>query len=128
MDSNHDIVPTLRMFNGALMDKAADEIERLRAKEEKLVDLLTSARCIAERQGQETAWERFSAAIQKQGIGSVTAKVFKILESDKALTCQSNPDLAAIEQMIEICRIKLDLNEFPEISEAIEALKRLKGK
>lgn len=32
MDSNHDIVPTLRMFNGVMMDKAADEIERLRAQ------------------------------------------------------------------------------------------------
>jgi len=32
MDSNHDIVPTLRMFNGVMMDQAADEIERLRAE------------------------------------------------------------------------------------------------
>jgi hypothetical protein len=31
MDSNHDIVPTLRMFDGLMMNKAADEIERLRA-------------------------------------------------------------------------------------------------
>ncbi|MFM0058566.1 hypothetical protein PQR64_23370 [Paraburkholderia phytofirmans] len=31
MDSNHDIVPTLRMFDGLMMSKAADEIERLRA-------------------------------------------------------------------------------------------------
>lgn len=84
MDSNHDIVPTLRMFDGALMHKAADEIEHLRAREKELVELLTSARCIAERKGEETAWERFSAAIQKQGIGTVTARVFKILQSDKS--------------------------------------------
>lgn len=32
MDSNHDIVPTLRMFNGLIMGQAADEIERLREK------------------------------------------------------------------------------------------------
>lgn len=82
-DTNHDIVPTLRMFNGALMDQAADEIDRLRAREIELVDLLRSARCIAERQGKDTAWERFSKAIEKQGIGYVTAKVFKVLESDK---------------------------------------------
>lgn len=31
MDSNHDIVPTLRMFDGLMMNKAADEIERLRS-------------------------------------------------------------------------------------------------
>lgn len=30
MDANHDIVPTLRMFDGLIMGKAADEIERLR--------------------------------------------------------------------------------------------------
>ena len=31
-DPNHDIVPTLRMFDGVLMRQAADEIKRLRAK------------------------------------------------------------------------------------------------
>ena len=30
-DKNDDIVPTLRMFDGLMMNKAADEIERLRA-------------------------------------------------------------------------------------------------
>ena len=30
IDSNHDIVPTLRMFDGLVMGHAADEIERLR--------------------------------------------------------------------------------------------------
>jgi hypothetical protein len=37
MDSNHDIVPTLRMFDGLIMGQAADEIERLRQQRE-LVD------------------------------------------------------------------------------------------
>jgi hypothetical protein len=32
MDPNHDIVPTLRMFDGLLMTQAADEIDRLRAQ------------------------------------------------------------------------------------------------
>jgi hypothetical protein len=31
MSQEHDIVPTLRMFDGLLMNKAADEIERLRS-------------------------------------------------------------------------------------------------
>lgn len=30
MDPNHDIVPTLRMFDGLMTGRAADEIERLR--------------------------------------------------------------------------------------------------
>lgn len=31
-DPNHDIVPTLRMFDGLIMGQAADEIEKLRAE------------------------------------------------------------------------------------------------
>lgn len=47
-----------------------------------LEDLLTSARCIAQRSGESTAWERFDEKLKSAGIGSVTAKVFKILPSD----------------------------------------------
>ena len=82
MDSNHDIVPTLRMFDGLMMGQAANEIERLRKVEIELRDVLTSARAIAERNGEETNWGRFSERIGKLGIGSVTAKTFRVLPSD----------------------------------------------
>ncbi|MFC4275526.1 zinc finger-like domain-containing protein [Achromobacter aloeverae] len=36
IDPNHDIVPTLRMFNGVMTGIAADEIERLRARVKEL--------------------------------------------------------------------------------------------
>lgn len=49
---------------------------------DELADVLRSARCIAERKGADTAWERFSERIGVLGIGSVTAKVFKVLPSD----------------------------------------------
>lgn len=49
-----------------------------------LEDLLRSARNIAERRGEQTAWERFSARI-----GSVTPKVFRILRSDEDGSDQS---------------------------------------
>jgi len=49
---------------------------------EELTDVLTSAHCIAKRNGVDTAWERFSERIGRLGIGSVTAKVFKVLPSD----------------------------------------------
>jgi hypothetical protein len=52
------------------------------ARELELEDLLTSARAIAERCGVDTAWERFSKRLADAGIGSVTAKVFKVLPSD----------------------------------------------
>lgn len=47
-----------------------------------LSDLLTSARAICARRGADTAWERFDDRIASFGIGSVTAKVFKVLPSD----------------------------------------------
>lgn len=55
------------------------------AKDERiaeLTDLLTSARCIAQRKGADTAWHRFDFQLAEAGIGSVTAKVFKVLPSD----------------------------------------------
>jgi hypothetical protein len=52
------------------------------ARELQLEDLLTSARAIAQRSGVETAWDRFDVAVANAGIGSITAKVFKVLPSD----------------------------------------------
>jgi hypothetical protein len=54
------------------------------ARELELEDLLISARAIAERKGKDVAWERFSERLQKAGIGSVTARTFRILPSDEA--------------------------------------------
>lgn len=51
-------------------------------REIELEDLLMSARAIAERRGQDTAWARFSERLGAAGIGSVTPKTFKILPSD----------------------------------------------
>lgn len=82
IDPNHDIVPTLRMFDGLMMNKAADEIERLRKRENELTELLLSAHCIAERKGEDVAWERFANSIQSIGIGNVTARTYRILPSD----------------------------------------------
>jgi len=41
-------------------------------------DLLTSAHAIAERKGEHTAWDVFTARLRKAGIGSVTPRVFKL--------------------------------------------------
>ena len=82
MDPNHDIVPTLRMFDGLMTGQAADEIERLRKRVDELSDLLTSARAIAERFGNNTHWERFSARLGAAGIGSITPRTFRVLPSD----------------------------------------------
>jgi len=47
-------------------------------RELELEDVLTSARAIAERQGENTNWEIFSKRIAGLGIGYITAKVFKM--------------------------------------------------
>ena len=60
------------------------EGEKAIARVEELEDLLRSARNIADREGALTAWVRFSERIGAFGIGSVTAKTFKILPSDGA--------------------------------------------
>lgn len=51
-------------------------------RELELEDILTSARAIADRAGEGTNWQRFSERIEKAGIGSITAKTFRILPSD----------------------------------------------
>ena len=82
-DSNHDIVPTLRMYDGVMMKLAADEIEVMREQIHALRDLLKSARAIAERQGVDTHWQRFSDRLAAAGISPVTSLTFRILPSDR---------------------------------------------
>lgn len=52
------------------------------ARELELEDLLTSARAIAQRGGEQTAWDRFDAAVARAGVSAITAKVFKVLQID----------------------------------------------
>jgi hypothetical protein len=52
------------------------------ARELELECLLESARIIARRRGEQTAWDRFDARLANAGIGGVTARPFKVLPSD----------------------------------------------
>lgn len=70
------------MFDGLIMGQAADEIERLRKRELELTELLRSAHCIGQRQGDDVAWERFAASILDVGIVGVTARTYRVLPSD----------------------------------------------
>lgn len=51
-------------------------------REIELEDLLRSAHCIALRKGEGTAWERLAESIRSAGVGSVTARTYKVLEGD----------------------------------------------
>ncbi len=48
-------------------------------------ELLRSAHAIAERKGADTAWERFADSIRALGIGSVTARTYRVLPSDRSI-------------------------------------------
>lgn len=52
-------------------------------RERELEELLCSACAIAERRGEDVAWDRFITSIHKLGLNSVTARVYRILPSDK---------------------------------------------
>ena len=58
-------------------------VDWLEARNEELLDLLRSAHCIAVRQGESTAWQRFAASCAKLGAGAVTARTYRILPSDE---------------------------------------------
>lgn len=69
------------------LPRCVAEIERLgvdKLRFEQMEDLLRSAHAIAARKGAGVAWERFAASIAKLGIGSVTARTYRVLESDQA--------------------------------------------
>jgi hypothetical protein len=52
------------------------------AHELELEELLRSACCIAERQGEGTHWGRFKNSINKLGISGVTPRTYRVLEGD----------------------------------------------
>ena len=54
------------------------------ARELAMEELLRSAHAIALRNGEGTAWDRFATSIRNMGIGSVTARVYRMLPSDEA--------------------------------------------
>ncbi len=58
--------------------------QAVEANNTELVDLLTSARAIAHREGKDTHWARFEQRLDKAGIGHVTPKTFRILPGDES--------------------------------------------
>lgn len=63
-----------------------------------LEDLLSSAYNIANRNGENTHWERFAGQLHINGISPITAKTFKILPSDTAYKPQADDVLKDAEK------------------------------
>lgn len=51
-------------------------------RERELEDLIRSACAIAERKGFGTAWERYIASANNVGLNGITARTYRILQSD----------------------------------------------
>ncbi len=91
-------------------------------RELELEELLRSAHAIASRKGVGTAWERFAESVAKAGIGNITARTYRTLESDiefsrdsartalrDAISCfGQKPDITVTEERIEAWKIALD--------------------
>ena len=78
-------IPNSDVLNAArdIAQNGAERVPVLMNRIQELEDLLRSARCIAQRKGADTAWERYDAAIGSMGIGSITARVYKVLPDDE---------------------------------------------
>lgn len=77
-------IPNAEVLNAArdIAQDGAARIPTLMNRIVELEDLLRSARCIAQRKGEGTAWDRFDASIATLGIGSITARVYTVLPDD----------------------------------------------
>lgn len=53
-------------------------------REKEMEELLRSACAIADRNGENTAWERFGNGIRKVGLNGITARTYRVLPSDSA--------------------------------------------
>jgi hypothetical protein len=78
-------IPNAEVLTAArdIVKEGSERIPVLMKRIVDLEDLLRSARCIADRKGANTAWERFDASIAAMGIGAITARVYKVMPGDK---------------------------------------------
>ena len=80
-----------------------------------LEDLLSSAYNIANRNGENTHWERFAGQLHIHGINPVTPKTFKILPSDENYTTpQSTVSLE--EHNKRIAELEADIDTYVPIA------------
>lgn len=64
-----------------LIEKLCADMQKTE-REMQLEDLLRSACAIAERKGERTAWDRFSASAANYGINGVTARTYRVLPGE----------------------------------------------
>lgn len=79
-DESHGCVVVWSSGADEQLDAIAAEARSDRERD--LEDLLRAAHCIALRKGEGTAWERFAASIKEMGIGSVTARTYRVLPDE----------------------------------------------
>ena len=70
-----------RSLNDRILD-LMQERDEAKKRVAELEELLRSACAIAERRGEGTHWGRFIASVNKLGLNGVTARTYRVLESD----------------------------------------------
>ncbi len=65
-----------------MINKTDPGIHEVVKQVDEMVELLRSANAIASRGGEDTDWKRFSSSISKLGIGSITARTYRIIKDD----------------------------------------------
>lgn len=80
--------------------KLALDNAELKKRIEVLQDLLSSSYNIANRNGEQTHWQRFAGQLHVNGISPVTPKTFKILPSDTeyAQSAQPTPSQSVVDE------------------------------
>lgn len=83
--------------------KLALDNAELKKRIEVLQDLLSSSYNIANRNGEQTHWQRFAGQLHVNGISPVTPKTFKILPSDTeyAQSAQPTPSQSVVDERAE---------------------------
>lgn len=93
----------LKTFAEEYNESTLAENAELKNRINLLEDLLTSAACIASRNGKGTHWERFAKQLKVNGIGNITAKTFRILPSDEGYTIRHD-DTGAVGWYCKGCK------------------------
>jgi hypothetical protein len=138
MDPNFDIVPTLRMFDGLMMNKAADEIESLRLEVARLsanvaqgAEAIYQAKIIVDPKWTDVTKSEFDNYVELGGFDTrvvYAAPPAQTALTGRMLTYRNQPDNVGAWQLGEACRRAAELPAGDYIDRGLGLLKELQAK
>lgn len=79
---HNEVLAAARAYQAHIEGEVIPGTRLISEREKALEDLLRSACAIADRKGEDTAWERFAASVHALGLTGVTARTYRVLPSD----------------------------------------------